>query len=76
MKPKRWIHLLLAAVLTTAALGTGFGSLAAQGPQAGPPAYIEPELQDVLQVEGQANLFVVFREQADLRAAYRLSWNQ
>jgi hypothetical protein len=74
LKPKRTIHLVLAAVLAVAAFGTGFGSLAAQGPQPAAPARVEPALQAVLQAEGQANLFVVFSEQADLRAAYQMSW--
>jgi len=76
VKPKRLIHFVLAAVLAVAALGTGFGSLAAQAPPGAGPAYIEPELQAALQAQGQANLFVMFRERADLRGAQQMGWSQ
>ncbi len=75
MKPRRWIHLVLAAVLAAAVLSTGFGSLAAQDPKTGPPAFVEPELQAALQSQGQANVFVMFREKADLRGAQQMGWN-
>ena len=76
MKPKRWIHVLAAAFLVVAAISTGIGSLAAEGPGAGGPAFMEPELQAVLQAEGQANLFVVFRERPDFRGAAQMPWKE
>ncbi len=76
MKPSRSLHLVLAAVMAVAIVGTGLGSLAADTAPPVPAAFIEPELQTALQTQGQANLFVVFREQADLSAAYGMSWEE
>ncbi len=77
MSRRRWLNPVLIAALAIASVGAG---LAAAAPPAGPgdvsPAFIEPELQAVLQSQGQANLFVMFREQANLSAAYGMPWEQ
>jgi subtilisin family serine protease len=50
-------------------------SLAAPAAQQITPASIEPALQNVLDSQGQANLFVVFRDKPDLTPAYSMSWD-
>ncbi len=76
MYRKQWINTCLVAVLALASLGTGLAAVAAPNRQATTPATMEPELQAALQANGQANLFVMFREQADLTPAYHMSWDQ
>ena len=67
--------ILLIALVAVLLSSTGGATLASPGSQAQPPApEVEPELQAVLQAEGQANLFIEFREEADLSAAYSLPW--
>ncbi|HNS50588.1 MAG TPA: S8 family serine peptidase [Anaerolineae bacterium] len=75
MKRAHWFRVSLIAVLAIVSLGAGLAS-SAQGPATGfaASASIEPQLQAVLDSEGQANLFVMFRDQADLSAAYGMSW--
>jgi len=65
-----FLLLVLALILMTA----GAAAWAAPSLQQITPAEIEPELQAVLQAEGQANLFIMFRDQADLSPAYSMSW--
>lgn len=74
MQRTRWINAVLIALLAVAGLGTGFVAWAAPNRQASTPAMIEPDLQAALQAQGQANLFVMFRDQADLSAAAHMSW--
>ncbi len=70
----RWLNLFLAATLVVVSLGAGVASWAQSGSQDQAPASVEPDLQRLLDAQGQANLFVMFREQADLSRAYGLPW--
>jgi len=77
VKRTKWIRIILVAILAITSLAAGLVS-AAQAPVSkgdAQPAYMEQQLQDALAAEGQANLFVMFRDQADLSAAYSVtSW--
>jgi len=65
-----FLLLILALILMT----VGAAAWAAPSLQEITPAEIEPELQAALQTEGQANLSIIFRDQADLSPTYRMSW--
>ncbi len=77
MKRTNWFRITLIAILAITSLGAGMGVVAQApaGEGAPAPAIMEPELQAALQSEGQANLFVMFRDQADLSAADQMSWD-
>ncbi len=66
--------LLVVVALALVLLGSGMPSWAAPRPQDQASVEVEPALQAALDAQGQANLFVVFREQADLSPAYTLPW--
>ena len=65
-----FLLLILALILMT----VGAAAWAAPSLQEITPAEIEPELQAALQTEGQANLFIMFRDRADLSPTYSMSW--
>ncbi|RPI72179.1 MAG: hypothetical protein EHM38_02400, partial [Geobacteraceae bacterium] len=71
MKVNKWILISSFVLLVMLAFGGVFLTNAASGQQA---PQVDPVLQAVLEAQGQANIFVEFRAEADLSSAEKMDW--
>ncbi len=76
MKRWTWSSVIASVVLVLILLSSGLSTSAAPGEQDRTPAQIEPALQEVLDTQGQANLFVILGNLPDLSPAYQMSWEK
>ncbi len=73
MKVNKWILISSFVLLVMLAFGGIFLTNAASGQQA---PQVDPVLQAVLEAQGQANIFVEFRAEADLSSAEKMDWSR
>ena len=73
---RRIIRLLLSLILLLAISSTALGAVSAQDPRHDPPVVEEALLNQVKQRSDSLDYLIFFEDQADLSAAYGMSWEE